>query len=93
MQVVWNPKDTHIFASASLDRNIKVWGTSGPAAHFTLTGHTRGVNCLEYSPMGDKPYLVSGADDKTVSCSYHNVFAEIEAWILEYGPSERSHMC
>lgn len=66
MQVVWNPKDSHVFASASLDRNIKFWGISSPAAHFTLTGHTRGVNCLEYSTQGDKPYLVSGADDKTV---------------------------
>eukprot|EP00392_Amoebophrya_sp_AT5.2_P001330 g1332.t1 len=67
MVVQWNPKDTHIFASASLDRTIKVWGTTGGTSpHFTLSGHTKGINCLEYSPTGDKPYLVSGADDKTV---------------------------
>lgn len=67
MQAVWNPKDPHIFATASLDRNIKVWGTTGGgAAHFTLSGHQKGVNCLEYSPSGDKPYIISGSDDKTV---------------------------
>ncbi|KAF4756004.1 Coatomer subunit beta' [Perkinsus olseni] len=68
MMVQWNPKDMNIFASASLDRSIKVWGvTSGSTTpHFSLTGHTRGVNCIEYSPSKDKPYLVSGGDDKTV---------------------------
>ena len=67
MMAQFNPKDTHIFATASLDRTIKVWGTQGGnAAHFSLSGHERGVNCVEYSPSGEKPYLVSGSDDKTV---------------------------
>ncbi|KAF4676479.1 Coatomer subunit beta' [Perkinsus chesapeaki] len=68
MMVQWNPKDIYIFASASLDRTIKVWGVTGGSTtpHFSLTGHTRGVNCVEYSPSKDKPYLVSGGDDKTV---------------------------
>lgn len=35
-------------------------------AHFTLTGHERGVNSIEYSTSGDKPYLLSGSDDTTV---------------------------
>ena len=65
MMVQWNPKDNTSFASASLDRSIKIWGLSG-TAHFTLTGHTRGVNCVDYTSAGDKPYLVSGSDDKTV---------------------------
>ena len=29
-------------------------------------GHEKGVNCVEYFQGGDRPYLVSGADDKTV---------------------------
>ena len=64
----WNPKDSTIFASCSLDRTFKVWGVSAgsSAAHFTLEGHQRGVNCIEYSPTGEKPYLISGSDDKTV---------------------------
>jgi len=68
MQVNWNPKDTSIFASCSLDRSIKVWGITGgsSSAHFTLTGHKKGVNCVEYAPTGEKPYLISGADDRSV---------------------------
>eukprot|EP00922_Rhytidocystis_sp_ex-Travisia-forbesii_P049827 GHVS01074137.1.p1 GENE.GHVS01074137.1~~GHVS01074137.1.p1 ORF type:complete len:979 (+),score=202.78 GHVS01074137.1:328-3264(+) len=77
MMCQWNPKDTHIFATASLDRAIRVWGITTPSAtvptgatiaqpHFSLMGHERGVNCIEYSPNGERPYLVSGSDDKTV---------------------------
>mmetsp|Transcript_1711 Transcript_1711/g.2354 ORF Transcript_1711/g.2354 Transcript_1711/m.2354 type:complete len:969 (+) Transcript_1711:161-3067(+) len=66
MQVKFNPKDTNTFASASLDRTIKVWGLGSPVPHYTLEGHERGVNCVDYYPSGDKPYILSGADDKTV---------------------------
>jgi coatomer subunit beta' len=67
MQVAINPKDTNTFASASLDKTIKVWGISGSTqAHFTLTGHQHGVNCVEYFRGGDKPYLVTGGDDMVV---------------------------
>ena len=66
MQVVLNPKDSNTFASASLDRTIKVWQLGSPEANFTLRGHERGVNCLDYYPGADKPYLISGSDDKTV---------------------------
>ena len=66
MQVKFNPKDTNTFASASLDRTIKVWGLGSHTPHYTLEGHERGVNCLDYYPSGDKPYILSGADDRTV---------------------------
>mmetsp|Transcript_25010 Transcript_25010/g.29555 ORF Transcript_25010/g.29555 Transcript_25010/m.29555 type:complete len:1010 (+) Transcript_25010:61-3090(+) len=66
MMVKFNLKDTNTFASASLDRSIKVWGLGAVAPHFSLEGHERGVNCIDYYPGGDKPYLLSGADDKTV---------------------------
>eukprot|EP00612_Vaucheria_litorea_P000775 CAMPEP_0171457844 /NCGR_PEP_ID=MMETSP0945-20130129/3755_1 /TAXON_ID=109269 /ORGANISM="Vaucheria litorea, Strain CCMP2940" /LENGTH=1008 /DNA_ID=CAMNT_0011983523 /DNA_START=82 /DNA_END=3108 /DNA_ORIENTATION=+ len=66
MMVKVNPKDSNSFASASLDRTIKVWGLSSNTPHFTLEGHDRGVNCLDYYPGGDRPYLLSGADDKSV---------------------------
>merc|ERR1711871_948100 len=64
-----NPRDTNTFASASLDRSIKVWGLTSAVPHFSLEGagaHERGVNCIDYYPGGDKPYLLSGADDRTV---------------------------
>ena len=69
MMVKINPRDTNTFASASLDRSIKVWGLTAGTPHFSLEGtgaHDRGVNCIDYYPGGDKPYLLSGADDRTV---------------------------
>ena len=66
MMVRINPRDTNTFASASLDRSIKVWGLTASTAHFALEGHEKGVNCIDYYPGGDKPYLLSGADDRTV---------------------------
>merc|ERR1712106_1141985 len=32
----------------------------------TLEGHEKGVNCVDYYMGGDKPYLISGADDRMV---------------------------
>ena len=66
MQVKFNPEDTNTFASASLDRTIKVWGLGSHVPHYTLEGHEGGVNCVDYYPSGDKPYILSGADDRTV---------------------------
>lgn len=65
MQVAFNPKDTNTFASASLDRTVKVWSLGQPAPNFTLEGHEKGVNSVDYFGGGDRPFLVSGADDKT----------------------------
>ncbi|GAM26141.1 hypothetical protein SAMD00019534_093160 [Acytostelium subglobosum LB1] len=66
MSIAINPKDTNVFATASLDKTIKVWGLTTSTPHFTLEGHEKGVNSVEYFMGGEKPYLVSGADDKTV---------------------------
>ncbi|KAL6285858.1 hypothetical protein ACE6H2_010248 [Prunus campanulata] len=65
MQVAFNPKDTNTFASASLDGTIKIWNIGSPTAEFTLDGHSKGVNCIDYFSRGDKPYLLSGSDDFT----------------------------
>nr|MBE5724356.1 coat protein (coatomer) beta' [Cucujiformia] len=61
-----NPKDNNTFASASLDRTLKVWQLGASTANFTLEGHDKGVNCVDYYHGGDKPYLISGADDRLV---------------------------
>ncbi|XP_061575002.1 coatomer subunit beta'-like [Cololabis saira] len=66
MQIVINPKDNNQFASASLDRTIKVWQLGSKMPNFTLEGHEKGVNCVDYYCGGDKPYLISGADDHLV---------------------------
>jgi coatomer subunit beta' len=66
MQIVINPKDNNTFASASLDKTVKVWQLGSNHANFTLEGHEKGVNCVDYYYGGDKPYLISGADDRAV---------------------------
>ena len=66
MMVAFNPKDANTFASASLDRSVKVWGIGTTTPHFTLEGHEKGVNCVDYFSGGDRPYLVTGADDFTI---------------------------
>jgi len=66
MMVKFNPKDTNTFASASLDRSVKIWSLGSPLPNFSLEGHQAGVNCVDYFPQGDKPYLASGSDDHTV---------------------------
>lgn len=63
MDLSINPKDTNTFASASLDMTVKVWGLGSPVPNYTLRGHTKGVNTVDYYHGNDKPYLVSGADD------------------------------
>ncbi|XP_024973461.1 coatomer subunit beta'-2-like [Cynara cardunculus var. scolymus] len=65
MQVTINPKDTNTFASASLDRTIKIWNLGSPDPNFTLDAHLKGVNCVDYFTGGDKPYLITGSDDHT----------------------------
>eukprot|EP00983_Pelagomonas_calceolata_P004127 133698-Pelagomonas_calceolata.AAC.1 len=50
--VTFNPKDNNTFASASLDRSIKVWSLGQPMPNFTLEGHDKGVNCLDYFSGG-----------------------------------------
>uniref|UniRef100_A0AC35TLA9 Coatomer subunit beta' n=1 Tax=Rhabditophanes sp. KR3021 TaxID=114890 RepID=A0AC35TLA9_9BILA len=66
MQMVINPKDNVSFASASLDKTIKVWQFGASTPNFSLNGHLSGVNCVDYYHGGDKPYIISGADDKLI---------------------------
>ncbi|KAF5741695.1 hypothetical protein HS088_TW10G00699 [Tripterygium wilfordii] len=66
MQVAFNPVEVNTFASASLDGTIKVWNLESPAPIFTLEGHSKGVNSVDYFINGDKLYLLSGSDDYTV---------------------------
>ncbi|CCW69365.1 unnamed protein product [Phytomonas sp. Hart1] len=63
MAVALNPGDPSTFASASLDGTVMVWSINISQPKYFLEGHTSGVNCVEYYPRGDKPYLLSGSDD------------------------------
>ncbi|KAK4531355.1 hypothetical protein CCYA_CCYA07G2212 [Cyanidiococcus yangmingshanensis] len=64
MQVVFNPKDPNTFASASLDCTVKIWNLTSPVPNMSLEGHRKGVNCVDYYPGNDRPYLISGGDDE-----------------------------
>lgn len=67
MGLAINPKDTNTFASACLDRTVKIWSLGSPTANFTLEAHeTKGVNHVDYYPQSDKPYLLTTSDDRTV---------------------------
>ncbi|SLM39699.1 copi vesicle coat beta [Lasallia pustulata] len=67
MGLAINPKDTNTFASACLDRTVKIWSLGSGHPNFTLEAHeTKGVNHVDYYPQADKPYLLTTSDDRTV---------------------------
>ncbi|KXT08625.1 hypothetical protein AC579_5972 [Pseudocercospora musae] len=67
MGLAINPKDTNTFASACLDRTVKIWSLGSSTPNFTLEAHeTKGVNHVDYYPQSDKPYLLTTSDDRTV---------------------------
>ncbi|EFY96307.1 Coatomer subunit beta' [Metarhizium anisopliae] len=67
MGIAINPKDTNTFASACLDRTVKIWSLGSSTANFTLEAHeSKGVNHVDYYPHSDKPYLLTTSDDRTV---------------------------
>ncbi|XP_061338577.1 coatomer subunit beta'-1-like [Gastrolobium bilobum] len=73
MQVAFNPKDPATFASASLDGTLKIWSLDSSTPNFTLDGHLKGVNCVDYFISNDKLYLLSGSDDYTAKIwDYHS---------------------
>lgn len=68
MSLAINPKDTNTFASACLDRTVKIWSIGGSGtANFTLEAHeSKGVNHVDYYPAADKPYILTTSDDRTI---------------------------
>ncbi|GEQ71483.1 hypothetical protein JCM33374_g5167 [Metschnikowia sp. JCM 33374] len=67
MSVNFNPKDPNTFASACLDRTVKVWSLGSTTPNYTLIAHdVKGVNYVGYYPQADKPYLITSSDDKTI---------------------------
>jgi len=67
MNIAFNPKDTNTFASACLDRTVKMRSLSSPHANFTMDAHDKGVNHVDFCPGPDCRYLVTTGDDKTIN--------------------------
>ncbi|KAG1798794.1 WD40-repeat-containing domain protein [Suillus subaureus] len=57
INITFNPKDSNTFASACLDRTIKMWSLASPTANFTMDAHDKGINYVDFYPGLDKPYL------------------------------------
>ncbi|KAG0290943.1 Coatomer subunit beta', partial [Dissophora globulifera] len=66
MCITINPKDTNTFASACVDGTVKVWSLGSSVANFTLDGHDKGVNWVDYYHGAEKPYMITAGDDSTV---------------------------
>lgn len=63
----------------------QVWQLGSNTANFTLEGHEKGVNCLDYYSGGDKPYLISGADDRYVKIWDYQVSSYSRKHLLKCG--------
>ena len=66
MQVVFNAKDANTFCSASLDRTLKVWQLGSNQPNFTLEGHEKGVNCVDYYTGIVSHILFASGSEKTL---------------------------
>ncbi|MEQ2165531.1 hypothetical protein GOODEAATRI_017785, partial [Goodea atripinnis] len=62
----YNTLDRIYMFEAHCDYIRCVWQLGSKTPNFTLEGHEKGVNCIDYYNGGDKPYLISGADDQLV---------------------------
>ncbi|KIK14412.1 hypothetical protein PISMIDRAFT_17292 [Pisolithus microcarpus 441] len=66
MNMAFNPKDANTFASACLDRTIKMWSLGSPHLNFTMDAHDKGIDYVDFYPSPDHPYIVTTGDDKTI---------------------------
>ena len=72
--------------------SCQVWQLGSSSPNFTLEGHEKGVNCIDYYSGGDKPYLISGADDRLVKIWDYQVQAN-HALYHEGGRVEEESYC
>ncbi|KAJ9559503.1 hypothetical protein OSB04_004663 [Centaurea solstitialis] len=66
MQVAFNPTDSNIFASVSLDNTIKTWNIGDSSPRSSIEGHLKGLNSVEFFNTNEKLYLITGSDDNTI---------------------------
>lgn len=55
---------SNLFASGSLDTNVKIWDLRIKKEVFTLKGHNLGVRCCKFTP--DSMWVVSGSESGTI---------------------------
>src|SRR5437762_2276836 len=81
MGLAINPKDTNTFASACLDRTVKVWDYQTRALVATLEGHTSNVSFAVYHP--ELPVIITGSEDGQVKIWHANTYRLLQS--LSYG--------
>ncbi|KAM0849364.1 hypothetical protein ACQ4PT_053801 [Festuca glaucescens] len=64
-QIAIDPTDTNSFAAASESGEVKVWNFDSPEPKYTLSGHSKQVNCLYFFTRDDQQFLLTGSSDKT----------------------------
>jgi len=62
-QVMFNPKNTNSFVTASANHMLEVWDLDSPQCKNTLSGHWDRVNCLDFFTYDDQQYLITGSSD------------------------------
>ncbi|KAI3802694.1 hypothetical protein L1987_30835 [Smallanthus sonchifolius] len=65
MQLAFNPRDANVFASASLDRTIKLWDLGSLDLRSSINAHTEGLNSVEFFESDGNLYILTGSDDHT----------------------------
>ncbi|KAK3139600.1 hypothetical protein QOZ80_5AG0385890 [Eleusine coracana subsp. coracana] len=67
--ILFNPKDTGTFASASWDGSVKIWDLKSNACNTTITSDKLPdpvpVLCVDYVTEADRQYLITGSKDGT----------------------------
>ena len=66
VNIAINAKNMNAFATACLDRTVKVWSIPNPTPTFNLDAHEKGsVTAAEYYHGNDKSYMIATGDDKS----------------------------
>ncbi|XP_037472105.1 tyrosine-protein kinase JAK2-like isoform X2 [Triticum dicoccoides] len=60
-QVMFNPRNSESFASASLDHTIKIWDIHSATCNTTWDGHPDGLLSVHYHPRYFQQFLISGS--------------------------------
>eukprot|EP00375_Theileria_parva_P003240 XP_765921.1 coatomer beta subunit [Theileria parva strain Muguga] len=55
-----------VVSNVSSGKSKSSKGKGGNKPYFTLTGHERGVNCIDFCSNLSFPYIISGSDDCTI---------------------------